>query len=187
MRSALLVACVLFVAGCDDPLQVQLQAASVCQHLTGQKFVIPDDVRAQVAMLPPELQHGVSVSRTFDFDVKAKLPPELKDLVDSHVALTSIRITAAQGSADLGFVDEAHVTLQPAAGTGLTERQFDYVRTEAAPRTVEWQGDAFDVAAYLESGNLKYLVTLVGTLPAGDVVVDIDACAAASVDFTYVK
>lgn len=186
MRRALMAASLLVVlAGCDDPFFVKAKAVSVCQHLTNQRFGIPSDVRAQIAQLPPELQRGYEVSRVFDFDVSAQLPPELSQLMQSQVALTSIRITAPAGTGSLGFVDEAHVTLQPSAESGLESRQFDYVRTEAEPRQVSWSGDAFDVAAYLESGNLRYLVSLVGTIPEGDVVVDIEACAEAQVTLDY--
>jgi hypothetical protein len=186
MRRSLLAAALLVVlAGCDDPFFVKAKAASVCQHLTNQRFGIPADVRAQLAQLPPELQRGYEVSRVFDFDVSAQLPPELSQLLKSRVALTSIKITAPQGAGSLSFVDEAHVTLQPRAESGLESRQFDYLRTEAEPRQVSWSGEAFDVAAYLESGNLRYLVSLVGTLPEGEVVVDIEACAEAQVTLDY--
>lgn len=186
MRRLLLPAlCVLSLFGCDDPFQVDVKAASVCQHLENQRFPIPADLRAQLEQLPPELRHGFEVSRAFDFDVAAKLPPELKQLMESNIKLTSITITAAPGAPDLGFIDEAHVTLQPEAGSSLATRQFDYVQTEAAPRQISWAGDAFDVTAYVEAGNLRYLVSFVGDVPEGDVVVTIDACAEAAVTLDY--
>ena len=182
-----LLSCCLFVAlaGCDDPFFVEAKAVSVCQHLTHQRFGIPSDVRAQVEALPAGMRAGLEVSRVFDFDVAAKLPADLQAMLDSRVKLTSITITSSSGEGDLGFVDEAHVTLQPAPESGLETRQFDYVKSEAAPRRVSWSGEAFDVAAYLESGNLRYLVSLVGAVPEGDIVVDIEACAEAAVTLDY--
>ncbi|MBL8910441.1 MAG: hypothetical protein JNM17_07030 [Archangium sp.] len=186
MRRLLLPAlCFLSLFGCDDPFEVNAKAASVCQHLENQRFPIPADVRAQLMQLPPEMRRGFEVSRAFDFDVSAQLPSELKELMKSNVKLTSVKISAAEGAPDLGFIDEAHVTLQPQAGSGLESRQFDYVKSEAAPRSITWAGDAFDVTAYVESGNLRYLVSFVGDVPEGDVVVTIDACAEASVKLDY--
>jgi hypothetical protein len=187
-RTTLITVTAVVVSACGnfDPFFVEAKAAAICQHVPNQRFQVPDDVRAQFALLPPEMQAaGVEVSRTFDFDISAQLPPELKDMVDLNFNLTSIKLTATAESTDLGFVQEAHVTLQPAAGTTLAQRQFDYVRTQPQPRVVTWNGDAFDVAAYLQSGNLKYLVSLTGTLPAGDVVVDVEACAEAGARLNY--
>lgn len=188
MRRILLPALCLLslsLSGCDDPFEVNAKAASVCQRLENQRFPIPAELRAQLEALPPEMRHGFEVSRAFDFDVSAQLPRELKQLMESNIKLTSITITAADGSPDLGFIDEAHVTLQPQAGSNLDSRQFDYVQSEAAPRTIAWSGEALDVTAYVESGNLRYLVSFVGDVPEGDVVVNIDACAEASVKLDY--
>jgi hypothetical protein len=187
VRRLLAALCVFSVSlfGCDDPFQVDVQAAEVCQHLENQRFPIPADLRAQLMQLPPEMRRGFEVSRAFDFDVAAKLPPELNQLMQSNIKLTSITITAAEGSPDLGFIDEAHVTLQPEAGSKLETRQFDYVKSAAAPRSIAWSGEAFDVTAYVASGNLRYLVSFVGDVPEGDVVVNIDACASASVTLDY--
>ena len=54
---------------------VDVKPAEVCQHLENQRFPIPADLRAQLMQLPPEMRHGFEVSRAFDFDVAAKLPP----------------------------------------------------------------------------------------------------------------
>jgi hypothetical protein len=185
VRSSLLVAALVLV-GCDNPFFLEAKAAAVCQHLPGQRFQVPAELRAQLARLPADAQHSLALERTFDFDVSAQLPPELKDLVQSRLALTSVRLTVVNPADDLGFVDEAHLQLQPSAASGLEARAFDYTRAEAAPRAISWNGQAFDVAAYLESGNLKYSVSLVGSLPAADeVVVDVDACAEATVRLDY--
>jgi hypothetical protein len=168
-----------------DPFFVEAKAAAICQHLPNQRFQVPTDVREQFALLPPEMQQGVEVSRVFDFDVSAQVPPELQQMADLNFKLTSIQLTATAESAHLGFVQEAHVTLQPAAASGLAQRQFDYVRVEPQPRVVSWNGEAFDLAAYLQSGNLRYVVSLTGTLPEGDVVVDVDACAEAALRLDY--
>ncbi len=51
-----------------------------------------------------------------------------------------------------------------------------------------WNGrDLRDVAAYLQSGDLQYQVSLTGSLPAGDVVVDVEACAEATVRLEYLQ
>lgn len=188
MRHALLAASVLLTAcgsGTFDPFFVEVKAAAVCQRLTGQKFQVPSELREQWANLPPQLQQGISLDRTFDFDVNAQLPPELEDMVNMHVALTSVKLTVVNPEADFGFIDEGHLALVPTAESGLEARSFDYVRSEAAPRVVAWSGQAFDVAAYLQSGTLKYTVSLTGTMPPTDLVVDVEACAEATVRLDY--
>lgn len=180
MLRAVLAASSLLV-GCGNPFFLEARAAAVCQHLPAQRFQVPTEYREQLAQLPEELRQGLSMQRTFDFDVSAQLPRELEEMSSTRFALTSVRITVADPQEDLAFIDEAHLTLETPAGTQLEARHFDYLRTEAAPRAIGWKGDAFDVAAYLKAGNLKYSVSLQGSLPPGDVVVDVDACAEASI------
>ncbi|MFZ5441512.1 MAG: hypothetical protein ACOZQL_16010 [Myxococcota bacterium] len=188
MPRPLILSSLVVLAGCTgNPFFIEAEAASICQHLTGQRFQVPTDVRQQLEALPEELRSHVAVSRTFAFDVTAQLPVELQQMSDLDFALTSISLTAVQDSVDLGFVDEAHVTLQPGTNSSLPARQFDYLRTEEAPRTVRWDGESFDVAAYLQSGDLQYQVSLVGGLPDGDVVVDVEACAAATIRVQYLQ
>jgi hypothetical protein len=186
LRSSLLAAAFLML-GCGSPFFLEAKATAVCQHLPAQRFQVPSELREQLARLPPSASQGLALEHTFDFDVSAQLPPEVKDMVQSHFALTSVRLTVVNPGDDLGFVDEAHLQLLPAAASGLEARKFDYVRAEPTPHTVSWNGQAFDVGAYLESGNLKYSVSLVGSLPPGDIVVDVDACAEASVRVDYLQ
>jgi hypothetical protein len=184
-RSSLVV-CGLLLVGCaNDPFFLEAKATEVCQHLPNQPFRVPSELREQYARLPPAMQQGLQLERTFDFDVSANLPPETAAMLDSRFALTSIRMATVNPDEHLGFIDEARLELHPGERTGLRSRDFEYVRTEAAPRAVSWNGEAFDVAAYLESGSLKYTVYLVGSLPPGDVVVDIDACAQVAVKVDY--
>lgn len=181
-----LLAGALFLVGCSaDPFFLEAKAVAVCQHLPGQRFRVPADVREQYARLPPAMQQGLEFERTFDFDVKAELPPETGAMLEAHFALTSVRMTTVNATDDLGFVDEAQLQVQPQASSGLVARVFDYARTEAAPRSIHWSGEAFDVAAYMQSGHLTYTVSLVGSLPPGDVLVDIDACAEVAVKLDY--
>lgn len=186
LRSSLLAAAVLLL-GCGSPFFLEAKAEAVCQHLPAQRFPVPSGVREQLSHLPPGASQTVALEHTFDFDLAAQLPPELEDLVQARFALTSVRLTVANPQDDLGFADEAHLQLQPSAGSGLEARKFDYVRSEAAPRSVSWNGQGFDVTAYLDAGNLKYSVSLVGSLPPGDIVVDVDACAEATVRIDYLK
>jgi hypothetical protein len=177
-RITLFAAPAFLLLGCSfDPFVLQARAASVCQRLPAQHFQVPTALREQYARLPQTMQHGLEVERTFSFDVKPELPPEVQAILETNFALTSVRVTTVNAEDDLGFVDSAHVRLQPHSGSGLDPRSFDYVRTEAAPRSVSWSGESFELAGYLESGTLTYSVSLVGSLPAGDVVVDLEACA----------
>lgn len=187
MRHALLASALLLTACGNpfDPFFIEAKAAAVCQRLEGQKFQVPSEVRAAWANLPPQLQQGLSLDRTFDFDVNAQLPAELEDMVNMRVALTSVKLTAVNPEANFGFIDEAHLALVPAATSGLASRSFDYARSEEAPRAISWGGQAFDVAAYLQSGSLKYTVSLMGTMPPADLVVDVEACAEATVRLDY--
>ncbi len=185
MRSSLVVAALVFTGCAEDPFFLEAKSVAVCQHLPAQRFQVPGELREQYARLPPAMQQGLQLERTFDFDVSADLPSETAAMLDSSFALTSIRMSVVNAEDHLGFVDEAHLQLQPGAGSGLEARVFDYVRAETEPKAIAWNGSAFDVAAYLESGNLKYTVSLVGSLPPGDVLVDIDACAAVKVKLDY--
>ena len=180
MRTPLFVASFLFV-GCGSPFFLEAKAVAVCQHLPAQRFQVPQ----QLAALPPAMQHGLSLERTFDFDVTAQVPPEFQEMMDTHFGLTSVQLSVVNPSDNLGFIDEAHLQLEPGAASGLERRTFNYWRSETTPRAVSWNGQAFDVAEYLQSGNLKYTVALVGSLPPGDVVVDIDACAEVAVKLNY--
>ena len=185
MRALLAASLVLFLTACDDPFFVQAKAAAVCQRLENQKFQVPTELREAFMQLPPEMRQGVSLARTFDFDVNAELPAEYRELVAMKVQLTSVKLTVVNDGADLGFIDEGHLQLEPGAQSGLAARSFDYVRAEEAPKSISWQGEAFDVASYLQSGTLKYTVSLTGTLPPCDLVVNVEACAAATVDVDY--
>ncbi len=184
-RKCLLAASVFLVGCSENPFSLQARAVAVCQHLPGQRFEVPAGVREQYAQLPQAMQRGLEVSRTFEFDVRTEVPPETAAMLETHFALTSIRLTTVNAADDLGFVDEAHLQLRPRASSGLEDRVFDYLRTEAAPRSVAWNGEAFDVAGYVQSGNLAYTVSLVGALPPGDVVVDLEACASVAVKLDY--
>lgn len=167
----------LFLVGCSaDPFVLRAHAASVCQRLPAQKFQVPTTMRE----LPPAMQRGLELERTFTFNVKPELPPEAQALLESHFALTTVRVTTVKEEDHLGFVDEAHVRIQP-SGSSLEPRSFDYVRTEEAPRSVSWSGESFDLSGYLQSGTLAYSVSLLGSLPPGDVVVDLEACAEVAV------
>ncbi|MDP2272731.1 MAG: hypothetical protein Q8N23_09090 [Archangium sp.] len=185
IRSSLVFAALVFAGCAEDPFFLEAKSVAVCQHLPAQRFQVPGELREQYARLPPAMQQGLELQRTFDFDVSSELPSETAAMLESRFALTSISLSVVNREDHLGFIDEAHLQLQPGASSGLEERGFDYVRTEAEPRAIAWNGSAFDVAAYLESGNLKYTVSLVGSLPPGDVLVDIDACAEVKVKLDY--
>lgn len=161
------------LTGCSaDPFVLQARAASVCQRLPAQRFQVPTAVREQYA------QQTVELERSFTFDVKPELPAEVEPMLESHFALTSVRLTTVNEGDDLGFLDAAHLRLQ---ASGLETRTFDYVRAETAPQEVSWNGDSFELADYVQSGTLTYEVSLVGSLPPGDVVVDLEACAEVAV------
>lgn len=167
----------LLLTGCDDPFMLEAKSVSVCQHLPSQRFQVTPAMRAEYARLPPELQQRFELERTFDFEVLAQLPPELEPLVDAHFALTSVRMTVVNEEDDLGFIHAAKLELE--------DRTFEYVRSEAAPRSISWNGEGLDLAGYLEAGEFEYSVSLAGSLPPGDVLVDLDACAVVDVKFDY--
>ncbi len=180
-RIALSAATALFLLGCsNDPFVLEARAAAVCQRLPGQRFQVPTAVRTQYALLSQEFQHGVEVERTFVFDVRAELPPEVDAMLETHFELTSIRLTTVNAEDDLGFLDEAHLRIEPRT-TSLEARSFDYVRTEEAPRSVSWSGESFELSEYLQAGTLAYSIALEGSLPPGDVIVDVEACAEVAV------
>ena len=176
-RNCILAASVFLVGCSGNPFFLQAQAASVCQHLSAQHFELPRDVRGVFARQPLAMQRGIALERTFEFDVRAEVPAETAAKLETHFALTSVRLSTVNAADDLGFVDEAHLQ--------VGDRVFDYLRTEAAPRSVAWNGEAFDIAGYVQSGNLAYTVSLVGALRPGDVVVDVEACASVAVKLDY--
>lgn len=183
MRVPLLV--VLVLTGCDQ-LYLEAQVPALCQHLDHQSFAIPAELRARYEQLPVEMRTGLELARTFDFDVKMQVPPELQHL-ESRFALSSVTVTAVDGTPDLGFVEAASVSLQGPDDSSLAPHTFSYQRTEAAPKRVLWRGEDFDLSPYLQTGTLRYAVSMTGTLPEKDVVVDIDACASASVKVNYLQ
>jgi hypothetical protein len=182
MRVPVLVA-LLSLTACDQ-LYLEATVPSLCQHLDGQRFAVPAEVRAKYALLPPEMQSGLEVARTFDFDVSLQVPPELQKL-EAHFSLTSVTLTAADEATDFGFVESASVTLEAPAESGLSPHTFSWVRAADAHRQVSWNGDGFDLGPYLKTGTLRYALTMVGRLPDTDVVADVDACASAGVKFNY--
>lgn len=176
----------LLLVGCGgNPFSVEAKVAALCQHLPAQRFEVSPEARAQFALVPPEARTGMEFEKDFIFNVANQTPPELKDLA-ANFALTSVKLTAVEDGEHLGYFGEAHLRLHPGANSAVAQRQFDYVRTEAAPKTVTWNGDAVDIGTYIDAdGNLSYSVGLVGDLPPNDLVVDIDACAEATVKFDY--
>lgn len=169
---------------CDQLMALDATVPSLCQHLDGQTFSIPPAVRARYALFPDEMKSGIALSRTFDFDVSVQVPPELSKL-EASFKLTSVKLTATQG--DFGFVDSAQLTLEGPNGSTLAPETISYTRSEVAPKVVEWNGDGRDLAPYLATGTLRYAVTMVGSLPPGDVVTNIDACASAAFSFKYLQ
>lgn len=187
-RSLFLAAGLLLLSACGqgfDPFKVQASSSALCQHISNQQFQVPSDVQAEFEKLPASMRQGVQISRTFSFDVGATLPAELESKLTAQVLLTDITVSATQDSASLGFVDSAQVTLAPPADGSLQQRVFSWTRTEAEPRVIAWAGESFDVVPYLQAGALTYEVTLVGTLPSGDVTVNVDSCAAATLELDY--
>ena len=182
------VVCAALLSACGqgfDPFVLQAKTSALCQSIENQQFQVPSDVRAEFEKLPVEMRQHVAISRTFAFDVGATVPAELDSKLTAEVKLTSITVSAIESSASLGFVDSAKVTLVPPAGSALTQQVFEWTRTEAEPRKISWAGEGFDVLPYLQAGALTYEVTMVGTLPSGDVSVNVDSCAAAALQLDY--
>lgn len=182
MRVPLLV--VLFTLTACDQLYLEAQVPNLCQHLPKQKFTVAPEVRARYEQLPVAMRNGLEVGRTFDFDVSLAVPAELQNL-QSRFSLTSVTVTAVGPTLDLSFVDSAEVRLE-APSANLPAHTFTYERQVQAPTTsVTWAGDDFDLSGYLHTGTLRYSLSLAGRLPAGEVLVDVDACASAELKLNY--
>jgi hypothetical protein len=184
MRLALLTAALALTA-CDQ-LYVEAQVPNLCQHLAGQRFTVPPEVRAQYALLPPALTSAYELDKSFEFDVSVQVPSELQHL-ESRFTLTSVRITAVAPTTDFGFLQSASVTLEAPTAAGLAPHAIEYQRTTAHPTELVWSGDNFDLSPYLATGTLRYTVAMVGTLPDGDVAADIEVCASAAVKLNYLQ
>jgi hypothetical protein len=182
MRLTLLAAA-LTLCACDQ-LSVEAQVPAICQTLTNQKFSIPPELRAAYALLPPSMRSGYELGKTFDFDLPVEAPAGLQGL-ESRFTLTSVRLTAAAPTVDLGFMQSVRVTLEPPANSALPAHTIEYVRTTPNPTEALLDGAGFDLAPYLASGSLRYTLAMVGTLPDTDLAVDVEICAAALVRFSY--
>lgn len=182
MRLTLLASLLVF-AGCDR-LFVEAAVPELCQHLDRQQFVIPPEVRAQYAKLPPGLTQDYELAKSFDFDVALELPPELRNL-DSNFALTYVKITAVAPTTDFGFLTSASFTLEPSSASNLAPYTVSYERSTSAPTEILWQGENHDLSAYLKAGGLKYSLALVGSLPNDDVTADVDVCVSAAFRLNY--
>lgn len=180
-----LLAAALALSACDQ-VYLEAEVPNLCQKLAGQTFVIPPELRARYALLPPALAQGIEVGKSFDFDLAVQVPPELQQL-ESRFTLTSVRITAVAPSTDFGFLQSASVTLEAPSDATLPPHTIDYQRATPRPTEVLWQGQDFDLGPYLRSGSLRYTVSMVGTLPETDVGADIEVCASAAVRLNYLK
>lgn len=178
-----LLASLLVMTGCDQ-LFIEAAVPELCQHLDRQQFVIPPEVRAQYAALPPEIAQDYELAKSFDFDVALELPSELRNL-DARFALTYVKITAVAPTTDFGFLTSASITLEPSSTSGLEPYTVSYERLTAAPTEILWQGDNHDLSAYLKAGGLKYSLALVGSLPDDDITADVDACVSAAIRLNY--
>ena len=81
MRTTLLAAALLLPGCSENPFVLQARAVAVCHHLPAQRFEVPARVREEFARLPEAMQHGLALERTFEFDVRAEMPPELAELM----------------------------------------------------------------------------------------------------------
>jgi hypothetical protein len=170
--------------GCGGPLlQLEVGASSVCQHLTKQAIVVPPGLRDRYAALPPTAQ-TIELAKTFDFDVSMRLPDELKNSTGS-LTLDSVTVTAADEVTRFDFLQSAGVTLVAPANSGLAPYTLAWQRGADEVKQISWRGNAFEVGPFLRAGSLTYAVSMVGTLPATDLLVDVDACASASVTVKF--
>jgi hypothetical protein len=171
----LLPAALLF-CGCDL-IGVQAQATSVCQHLANQSIQVPPGIRERWASMPPNSQ--VSLDKTFDFAVDVKLPPELQG-ADPTLSLQSVTVTAADTVTRFDFIDSASITLL-SSDAAVAPVKIDWTRDPSQVTQVKWNGQGFEIGPFLKAGSLTYSMSMVGTLPPTDLLVDVDACASASI------
>ncbi len=179
----LLPAALLLTASCD-PFYLEADVVDLCQRLPGQRFEVPPEVRARLEQLDPEARR-LSLEHTFAYDLKLEFPAELERIVRTRFMLTSVRVTAVEGSAPLRFVDQARLTLLPDEASGLEPQVLEFTRVDPDPKTLTWSFAPFDLSRYLRLDTLAYEVLLEGTLPTDPVVVDVELCASARVRLDY--
>lgn len=179
----LLAAALLLTASCD-PFYLEADVVDLCQRLPGQRFEVPSEVRAQLEQLDPEARR-LSLERTFVYDLRLEFPAELQPLMSTRFMLTSVRVTAVEGSAPLRFVDQARLTLLPGEASGLEPQVLEFTRVDPDPQAISWSFAPFDLSQYLRLDTLAYEVLLEGTLPTDPVVVDVELCASARVRLEY--
>jgi hypothetical protein len=176
-RAAMLGASLL-LSGCDL-IGLQAQASSVCQHLSKQSIQVPPGIRERWASMPPDSK--VALDKTFDFAVNVQLPAELRS-ADPTLTLQSVTVTAADAVTRFDFLDAASITLL-SSDAAVAPVTIDWKRDPAQVTQVQWNGQGFEIGPFLKAGSLTYQMSMVGSLPATDLLVDVDACASASVTF----
>lgn len=173
MRLAPLLPALLACTACGDLLYLEGSVNQLCQTLPAQSFF-------------PSQSRGVTLERRFDFDVTARLPPQL-ERAQLTIGLERMTVSSPSGKPDLRFVEAAQVTLEPPAKSALPP--VVVVRAlEPSTNTVRFVGDDVELVPYLQSGVLTYTVRLTtSAMPTNDVVADIDACANVAVRWDYAR
>jgi len=161
---------VLLAAACGDVLYLEGSVNQLCQRMPAQPFSAPTTN---------------TLERRFDFDITANLPSQL-ERAQLTIGLERMTVTA-NGATDLRFIEAAQVTLEPPPRSKLPPRVV--VRaSEPNPRQLQFEGDDFELAPYLQSGVLSYTVVLSSsTMPATTVAADIDACANVALRWDYAR
>ncbi len=171
-----LLGAALLSSGCDL-IGLEAQASLVCQHLTNQAITVPPGIRQRWASMPPDSK--VSLDKTFDFAVNVQLPPELRS-ADPTLTLQSVTVSAADAVTRFDFLDSASITLL-SSNAAVAPVTIDWQRDPSQVTQVQWNGKGFEIGPFLEAGSLTYQLSMVGTLPATDLLVNVDACASASI------
>ncbi len=182
MRTALLAALVV-LCGCNQ-LFVEAHVSALCQHLPAQSFTVP----TQLLNLPTAtFLKSASMEKSFAFDISLEVPEVLSG-AQLAVALSNVTLNATRG--DFGFIEHANITLQSPAGSSLpshTVVEFRKDSAASAPTSLDFRGDGFDLAPYLQAGVMTYVVALEGTAPMADFTADVDACAEVSLHYNYAQ
>lgn len=167
----------LLTSGCGM-LDAKLEAQTVC-------FTLPD---YPILGVPA----SGTLSTLVSYDLGSDLPILSEKGVSYTLVLKTMQLGVGEGSpaVDLGGIDDLTISPVAPAGTSLPEPTLvRYVKgADLHPTLLEAASSSGDdLAPYVSGGQVEFLATATGTLPASSWAADVKACFQLTVDVDYGK
>jgi hypothetical protein len=173
----------LFLAGCDNVLDLRVQAETLCVPAASQSFT---GATAPPGPLP--LPGTSSKTVMVDFSKALKQIPGEQAGLDLKVWLDQVFIRSM--TADLAFIKRVKVTLAPGTASDMLPPVpiGEYVKpaTTTMTRELKVQGTSgTNVVKYLETEPARLIFTATGRLPMEAFTADVEACVFVQGQGTY--